>query len=629
MRPIRWILSAAALVVAVSVLAAVAVPLAVSTELVRDRLERDISQWTGQFVILGTHPQLAFWPVPSITFNQVSILSRDPAEKQPLATAKSVTADFSVISALTGKPEFTNFQFNDPVFIVKRAKDGTLNWQSDTGRIATAAKIAAANASAAADNNSKTKPQPVPNYTLGTITVVNGKLQFIDKLNDDIETIDKLNGTIDWGQLNSNAQLDMTGVFRGQNVHLTASSPKPLLLIEGVNTPFSAKFASSLLNFSFSGAATLGIHPFFNGKLVLGTKSVQKLLAWSGTDIRPGEAIGTLHIDANLTTQRDRINLDNLIIDIDDNRGIGVLDIQMPKTRFPVVAGTLAFNKLNITSFLKAFTPLPKPGDNIATTIDTRFLRQLGLDLRLSAQSASLGSLSLTNLAAAARIDQGRASFEVGDATIYGGSVTGKVQISEKGLDGGGVIQASARGIDFGAVFDALKLKGPLPRGKGSLDLQLKSAHPLWATTTDDITGSLKLSMQNGAIPSFNLGDFRKLAQKQRFFDLNRAANGSLGFSSALFQVEFSDGLAQVNKGAITTGDSLIELNGVIPYQQGSLAMAGSIGPKPPAKPAAGDAKKEDKQQTDAAKAPPAKPPLRFFIGGSWPSPVISPVISQ
>lgn len=633
-RAFRWVLSAAFLIVAVAVLAVVAVPLLVSTELVRDRLERDISQWTGQYVVLGSTPRLTFWPVPSITFSHVSILSQAEPMGQPLATADSVTADFSVLSALGGSPKFTHFTFKDPVFTVEREADGKVNWQSNAGHIAAAISIAAANARANSDNDPKTKAVAVPDYTLGTIDIANGTLRVVDKADDDIETVDKLNGTIDWPQMSGAGRLDLRGNFRGKQVQLIASSNEPLTLIVGANGSLTASFSSKPLSFSFSGTAALARNPFFSGKLTLEAKSVQSVLEWAGTDIRPGEAIGKLNVDAKITTQRDRINLDNLIINIDDNRGIGVLDVQLPKPHFPVVAGTLAFNKLNITSFLKAFTPLPKPGDDIATTVDTRFLRQLGLDLRLSAQSASLGDLSLSDLAATARIDQGRASFDVGDASAYGGSVTGKVQISEKGLDGGGMVQASARNVDFGAIFDAMKLKGPLPRGKGSLDLELKSIHPLWATSSRDITGQLNLTMGSGTIPSLDIGAFRDLAKKQRFFNLGRAASGTVNFASAAFQCSFSDGLAEINKGAITTANSLIELNGVIPYVQGSLAMAGSIGEKPAKKPAAtpapANAQNRSSGKDEAAKAAPIQtPPLRFFIGGSWPSPVISPVVSQ
>ena len=632
----RWVLSFAALLIVGSALAAVAVPLAVSTELVRARLEAEISRWTGDYVVLGSSPKLAFWPVPSITFNQVSIMSLQSAQAEPLAVAESVTADFSIFSALTGHPEFSNFRFNSPVFTIERNADGRFNWQGDGGEIAEAVNAAVRNVQAAADTSGKTPQRPIPDYSLGSIAISNGSLRYVDKTIDDVETVTNLGGQLTWKTLNGQGELDLTGVFRGQRVHVNLASDQPLTLLAGGNAPLTANLDSNLATGSFSGSAMLTARPFFKGKLVLDTKSVQKVLQWIGTDIRPGEAIGKLHIDSDVTTQRDRVNFDNLIIDIDDNRGIGVLDVQLPKPNFPVVAGTLAFNRLNITSFLRAFTPLPKPGENIATTVDTQFLHQLGLDLRMSAQSATLGPLSLTDLAAAARIDQGRASFEVGDATAYGGSLTGKVQISEKGLDGGGIVETSARNVDFGAMFDAMKLTGPLPRGKGSLDMQLKSSYPLWATSSQDIKGSLHVRMSNGTVPSFDINTFRALSAKNRFFDLGRAASGTLAFSNATFDASFSDGLAEIKKGAIKSKDWTIDLNGVVPYTQGSLAMAGNLTPNVPAKAAASAQQPADKtKQQDssgkvvAAPAPPPPPVLRFFVGGSWPSPVISPVVSQ
>ena len=80
----------------------------------------------------------------------------------------------------------------------------------------------------------------------------------------------------------------------------------------------------------------------------------------------------------------------------------------------------------------------PRSGEDIARTIDTSFLSQLVLDMRFSAQTATLGNISLTDVAAAARIEGGRATFDVGDATAYGGSVLGRVTLAESGIEGGG-----------------------------------------------------------------------------------------------------------------------------------------------------------------------------------------------
>jgi hypothetical protein len=60
----------------------------------------------------------------------------------------------------------------------------------------------------------------------------------------------------------------------------------------------------------------------------------------------------------------------------------------------------------------------------------------------------------------------------------------------------------------------------------------------------------------------------------------------------------------------------MISLSGVIPYSRSSLAIAGVLSPVP-----------VTEGQTEAVQ--PSAEALRFFIGGSWPQPVISPVRSS
>ena len=269
---------------------------------------------------------------------------------------------------------------------------------------------------------------------------------------------------------------------------------------------------------------------------------------------------------------------------VDRNRGIGVLDVALRDDAPPLITGTLAFSSLDIASFLQAFTPLPTAGADIASTIDTRFLRELGLDLRLSAQSASFGPVVLSNLAAAARVEQGRANFDVGDATAYGGSLIGRVAISEKGVDGGVKVQLSARKMNFGGLFDAVGMTGPLPRGNGSLDLEVTSPYPTWATALSDLTGKIDLAVdsRHGARPQYC--QVPRTVEDGAFFDLDQLGEGTgFPFKSAHFQATIAEGEANLTKAELTGAEQMLSLSGVIPYSRSSLAIAGVLGPVPPA----------------------------------------------
>lgn len=615
-RLMRWLAGGAIGLVLLLAVLAVVVPLAVSTDLVRDRLERDMSAWTGHVVELGSNPQIRFLPVPRITLKNVSIRSARFPDAETLAFADSVSAEFSILSALIGNPDFFDFHFVQPVFTIERRRDGTLSWTSNAGRIAEAVAVEAARAQAEREGGAGATVPPLPSNTLGEIEIKGGTVRWIDRQSGREERLTEVTGRLDWGRIDSGVEVELDGILRGAKVAARATSRRPLLVLAGETAPLTVRFAAAPLSFTFSGRASLSATPFFRGKITLDTPSVRRALEWSGATIGPGEAIGSLAVDASLSTQVGRASLDDLILEVDGNRGIGVLDVEMSKTGVPMLAGTLAFNRLDLASFLSAFTPLPKSGDDIAATIDTRFLRQLGLDLRLSAQSATLGPLPLSDLAAAVRIDAGRAVFEVGDATAFGGTVSGKIAIAESGLEGGGEVQVSAREVDFAGVFAALGLTGPLPQGPGSLNADLRSTQPLWATSARDLKGTLKLDLAGGTVPAFDLAAFRERSSSDRFFDLGGVSGGAMPFETATFEAHFANGLAELRHGEIVAEAAVIELSGILPYTKGSLAMAGTLG-APPVPDGAG------------SPSPDAAPVLKFFVGGSWPSPVISPIVGN
>ena len=617
----QWSLRRAAissvLVVLVTILVVFAsLPLAVSSGVVRDRLERDISTWAGHPVSLGDAPSLEFWPTPTIQLDNVQIRPSTFAGGDPILRADSIVANFNLFSAVLGAPSFSEFRLIRPTFNVELYPDGSSNWSSASGELARGIAAAVARDEAIKAGNAPPATAKIPeSAALGAVTIEDGTVKWIRDPGAEAEKLTAINGTVAWTAPTAVARLNITAIFRGEQVTVAGSSAAPLLVLGGRTAPMDVKVSSAPLNIEFSGTANLGSNLFMSGPLKLSSVSVRRALEWSGADIKPGEALGALDLSANVTAEPMKAKLDDLIVLIDKNRGIGVLDIAIREDEPPLIAGTLAFNSLDIASFLQAFTPLPSTGKDIASTIDTRFLRELGLDLRLSAQSASFGPVALSNLAAAARVEQGRANFDVGDATAYGGSVIGRIALSEQGIDGGVKVQLSARQMNFGGLFDAVGMTGPLPRGVGSLDVEVTSPYPTWATALSDFTGKIDLAVSQGVVPGINITRFRELARTERFFDLSQLGEAaSFAFTTAHFQATIAGGEADLTKAELVGPQNRVSLSGVIPYSRSSLAIAGVLEPAPAAE---GQATGSDAKLADT---------VRFFIGGSWPRPVISPV---
>jgi AsmA protein len=609
----RWALAGAIVAGLVAGVAGVALPFAISTDLVRDRLEREISEWTGHEVELLDKPEIGFWPVPRIELNRISVSSRQYPDAKPIVYADEMTVDFSILSALNGDPSFSNFVLVRPVFTVEKFADGATTWYSKTGRISEGMAISVKKLEASEEDSSKLGP--IPTYRLGEVTVQNGTFSWIDHGTEMQEKFTALNGTISWPRLNGGMRANMRGIFRGEAASLGLNSTEPLLLLARNSAQVTFNLSSSPLTMTFDGMANLSDKPFFAGALTMASPSMRQTLQWAGTEIKPGEAIGALSLDAQIQMQNGRAMLNDLIVELEGNRGIGVLDFQNSEDGIPGISGTLAFNSLDVASFLRAFTPLPQSGEEIAETIDTSFLHQLTLDMRLSSQSATLGPLELSNLAAAARIVQGRAVFDIGDAEAYGGRMSGRIVIAESGIQGGGEIKVSARDINLAQALGALEIGGPVPQGVASLNIALSTHYPTWATGLSDLDGKFEISVTDGSIPSFDLSQFRELAASERFFGLSGISDGSFAFSSAEFKATFANGLAEINTGTITGENAMFDITGIIPYQRGGLALVGLL--------------KDGLTEENTSEDETEDNAIQFFVGGSWPTPVISPIIGN
>lgn len=627
MKPERWLLAAIA-VLMLTIVAAIAItPLVIARDEIADRLESEIAALTGHEVEFDRDIDIDFLPVPRVTIRDLELTSSEAPEAEPLLLAQSLKTDLALLSALTGNARFSDFHLTKPILTLEIYGDGTTSWTSEEGRIAQTAEIAAENAKARLEEEADEPApvQPLPMTPLGVVTIDDGTISIVR--DGHREALSAINGQFSWPRLGMGAELQMAAVLRGEPVRLTADTEQPADLIAGNVAPFRFDFTSELLKTNFAG--TLGIKggPALTGDFRLSSPSARRAFRWSGTAVPPGEAIGALELQAHLETGTGQIRLKELVLNIDDNRGIGALNIGWPDGSRPVVAGTLAYETLDIGGFLGAFAPLELGGESVAPRIDTAFLHQLGLDLRLSAGSARLGPLTFADLAVTARIEEGHAFFDVGTASLNGGLVDGRIVISEDGFDGGGEMQFSASNIGFGPIFEAFDLTGPLPRGTGSVDLSLVTEKPLWATSIRDLTGRIELAMRDGVVPALDLGRFRELAASERFFALSAASKGEVPFRRAMLEASFADGTAEIHRGEIRSPAALIVLSGIVPYHRGGLAMTGAL--MAPVRPEGSDEAEGSVLQDALAPSPDpgAGPPLRFFIGGSWPEPVISPIV--
>ncbi len=572
------------------VLFKIALPLFVSTASVKTNMENALSFWTGGRASISGDPTISFWPHPQLTLHDVEIVSEGDTP-QLMAKADAITADFDVLAALRGTPVFYDFRLLAPSFRIEKRKDGTLNWRK-VGWMANAVQ---------------NTPDPVlqQDAPIGDVAIENGTLDILDQSTGSRYRVTDISGVIAWPTPSDRIRADLSAVVNGEIVNWAFGCDEPLSFFSGLSTPISTALTSAPVNFSFEGAGSLSATAFFSGQSSLSVPSISALLRWYGVDAAQATTLGAISIDATMSAGGEAVKLDNLTLTIDGANATGVLDIALPAGHLPRIGGTLAFDRLDLNALIDAASPMPSTPGEITGAIAPDFLNWLRLDLRLSAQQANLGPLVLTDLAAGAMADGGRASFDIGDSGYAGGSLSGRIAITEQQLYGGGQLALSLKGADLGPIVSQLGLQGPLPIGRGDLSLDLSSDRLISATTLGDMSGRIRIAVNDGTLVNFNETTFEALVAKDAFFNLSDVAAGAFSFSTADIEATLKNGVADLTRADIVGREKILSLTGRVPYRTGSLALAGILKPA----------------DTQASTLP-----LRFFVGGSWPNAAISPL---
>jgi AsmA protein len=585
----RAIWTVAAICLALAVVAA-SLPFVASTQLVRARITQELSERTGYRVTLGEAPDLVIWPSFKAILNDVSFRRRGADDGPPVLEAERLEARLSAWTAVLGGVELSAVTLERPVLHISRQPNGTyLPAAPGGGRFAEMLEDAA-------------RGEAHNHPALGTVRFADGKL--VDaSTGADVAT--DLTGMVEWETIGSQALLNAAGVWRGEDLKVALLVEAPLKLAAGQSSAANVSFESAPLTASFAGTVGRGESMTFDGTVNVASPSVRRALEWSQAEIKPGASMGKLTLSGRASGDLQRLKLADARLSLSDNPGTGALELSLAGP-VPSVSGTLAFETLDLGTFLAAFA---NTGDGTDRLFDLGFTDQFSLDLRLSATRARGGGAELADVAATAQVRSGFAAFDISDATALGGEIQAGFRVDRK--EGGefGEMRVSGEEIDWAMIATMAGWKRNVPAGKGSLSLVLKSPVDSWALLSGNLSGTVSAKLGPGTITDLDLTKLLSHAPGSGFFPLESIGDGSLAVDGAEFKATLGSGVAKIATAKAWTAQEMIKLDGIIPYVGRSLALSGSVS----AKEGATSTLVPDRER-------------RFFIGGSWGSPYISPI---
>jgi AsmA protein len=456
-----WAIGTAVIVIALVV---AALPLIASTRIVRDRIAWEMSAWSGFRVAIEGSPRIEVWPQFRAILTDVTLSQWTDEQAPPVVEAERVEIDLSAMAALRGDVVFSTARLVRPTIRVQRTPAGLFLPAVPTGgRIARS--VDSARGVIAADP-AKPNLDRLPSDTFGTVEFRDGRM-VASVGGKEVEVLSSLSGQATWTAMNSNANLSATGIWRGESVALDVAAPKPLVLFAGGTAPLTLSFKAAPVTLSFDGTASFAENAYFDGQAKFAAPSLRRVLEWSQAGIAPSAAIGSISISSKITATANRVKFDNAAIALDNNPGMGALDLSLGDAQ-PVISGTLAFDTLDLRSFLSAFTPLAPSGGVEPNGIDTSFADRVNLDLRLSAAHATAGAIQLADVAATAQVKDGLSVFDISDASAFGGNLQSSLRFDRKPEGTQVEIRLLASDIDGGAFGTAAGMTRLVPVGTGN-----------------------------------------------------------------------------------------------------------------------------------------------------------------
>jgi len=584
---------AVAAVVLLIVLIVAVLPLVASTRIVRNSIAYQMSAWSGYYVRFDDTPEIFVWPLQAV-LHDVTLLDSANENAQVVLDAERIDLDLSALAALKGDVVFTRMRLIRPVLHVRRQGNelqpiSPQGW----GKVPQSVEVAKQAVSAEPRNPDSTF---LPSDPFGKIEFVEGRIVAEDGENQS-DIVTSSSGTLDWPALNRQASLSATGIWHGEGVSLTASIAEPLLLFGGGNAAVSLSLQAAPANLSFEGIANRSGNGFVDGQFELSAPSLSRLVEWTHSRLPLASRIGPFSISARMQGDTKRLKFEQASLNFDKSAAEGLLDVSFESTR-PTIAGTLAFDTLNLNALINALNPLSvamEPADPKARS-------ELDFDLRFSAASATYDQAVLTDVAAAAMVRQGFAAFDISDASAFGGTL----QFGLRRREGDSVeISMSGEEIAIEELAAAFGYKWLMPQASGNFSLMLKGTGRNVETVLQSADGSVSATVGQGSVPGLSIDAFLAHSEEGDFFPMAALEEGALPIDGIQMKATVSKGVLQIDNAEAKSGSYTIGLNGFAPLAGRGLALYGML-----SAPEGADPRLES--------------PLSFFVGGSWNAPFVA-----
>lgn len=583
----RWAKWLLAIAVVIAILL-VAMPQLLSSRVVKNRIAAQLTEVTGRKVTLSGRSSVSLRPYLGVTYSDARIASSAGGTGAPLASVEELRVQLSIASAFWGDAEISNVVLVRPRFNLNVDANGARNWQLQEGEFAKRLS--------APDN------EPTQSLKLGAAQIEDGTIKFNDQLNRVTAELTAVNGSIDWNDITSPLNSNLTAVWNGEIISLELAADSPLALLRGGISRTRAAIKSKALTMVFDGKIDTKLNTA-NGTFSSVSPSMKSAADWLSIEFPLANITTEFQLAGEINAAEDKITLENAKVSIAKHDGVGQLQFFSKSDALPTISGTLAFETLEVPTLPHLVFGGVRSDEQIGQ-LDLSKLQSINMDVGVSAKSITVGSVTATNVAASLMLRKGALRFEVGNADALSGTVSGF-------LDG----QPQAGAFEFRSNLSLIKVdleqmsslvsgtaKGLTGTGNAEVKLNTKiasgSAKPL------NLSGELQIKSTDGVINGIDLKAVYDLSNQDEETPV-QYVDGVTGYDSLQLNFLIVRNTAFLRESELLNPSIKATLTGRSELNEGTLAMRGNI---------------------EGIEADVPSLPLPFFIGGTVSSPLFVPL---
>lgn len=537
---------------------ALLLPALMSSQMVREQVASQISDLTGRAVTLRGDQALRVFPNLSVELTDVVVEGDIPGAENALIVTEKLRGQVRPLPLLLGRIELASFELTRPTIQLHRRADGQSNWALDGSTLYSALE--------------PSRPTG-GGLQLGTFRIVDGTVHFFDAVRGVEESITSADLALSWPTSSTRAAIAGSGIWRGENVELTASLGQPAALARtGSTSGVALSVASTPLRLRFDGTASPGggegMLPWqASGRLDVSSPSLRRTASWLGADVETGSTFGAFHLNADLNLVGLSADLTDVELDLDGNEADGVMTLDVGGVDAPsrlALQGTLDLEQLDLSAYLdmaRPTTTAEAPGDWRFLPVPDVFASGLALDVRVAARQLLLGPLTLGETAGSVLLTADRMVLGIAEATAYDGLVRGSLTVDQSGARQRLSLDLGTDSVQLASVVAAL---GEETRLEGGLTLRtmLYGEGDTVTDLVETLNGDLAVEIDSPVLAGIDLD---RIASQllDRSLDLSTITNsGSTSLQSFSGDLYASNGelharaleLASANASIVVTG---------------------------------------------------------------------------